>query len=115
MYSLVYRKVSANVTASLPIQLSLLVVVFSLSIWEVESSSPTRAGSIKPKTFKIGSDSSFAKSTTFRSDNHGSFGYDVENGSPVSHIKALSLLKPVSAKHMSKFAALSPVVVTVAR
>jgi hypothetical protein len=32
---------------------------------------------------KIGSDCSFAKSTTFRSDNHGSFGYAIRNGGPV--------------------------------
>jgi hypothetical protein len=30
----------------------------------------------KPKTFKIGSDCSFAKSTAFRSENHRSFRYD---------------------------------------
>jgi hypothetical protein len=41
-------------------------------------------GSVKPKTFKIGSDYSFAKSAAFRSENHGSFGYDLKNGGPVS-------------------------------
>jgi hypothetical protein len=35
-----------------------LVVVLLLSIWEVMSSSPARAGCIKPKTFEIGSDCS---------------------------------------------------------
>jgi hypothetical protein len=34
--------------------------------------------------FKISIDYSFAKSTAFRSENHGSFGYDLENGDPVS-------------------------------
>jgi hypothetical protein len=33
-----------------------LVVVLSFNIWEIVSSSPTRAGSVKPKTFEIGSD-----------------------------------------------------------
>jgi hypothetical protein len=68
---------------------------------------------------KIGSDCSFAKSTAFISDNHGSFGYAIENGDPVSqqvwHIKELSLLKAVSAKYRSKFAALSPVMMATAR
>jgi hypothetical protein len=68
--------------------------------------------------FKIGSDCSFAKSTAFRSENHGSFGYDLKNGGPVSqqvwHVKEPSLLKAVRAKRRSKFAALSPVMVTVA-
>jgi hypothetical protein len=61
-----------------------LVVVLSLSKREVVSSNPARTGCVKPKTFKIGSDCSFAKSTAFRSENHGSFGYDLENGGPVS-------------------------------
>jgi hypothetical protein len=39
---------------------------------------------VKSKTFKIGSDCSFVKSTEFRSENHGSFGYDLEYGGPVS-------------------------------
>jgi hypothetical protein len=43
-----------------------LVVVLSLSKREVVSSSPTQAGRFEPKTFKIGSDCSFAKSTAFR-------------------------------------------------
>jgi hypothetical protein len=68
-----------------------LVVVLSLSIREVVSSSPVRAGRVKPKTFNIGSDCFFAKSTAFRSENHGSFGYDLKNGGPVSqyvwHVK----------------------------
>jgi hypothetical protein len=42
-----------------------LVIVLSLSIRKVVSSSPARAGRVKPKTFKIGSDCSFAKSTPF--------------------------------------------------
>jgi hypothetical protein len=33
----------------------------------------------------VGSDCSFAKSTAFRSENHGSVGYDLKNGGPVSH------------------------------
>jgi hypothetical protein len=61
-----------------------LVVVVSFSIQEVVSSSPARAGRVKPKMFKVGSDCSFAKSTAFRSENHGSFGYDFKNGGPVS-------------------------------
>jgi hypothetical protein len=48
-----------------------LVVVLSLSIQEVMSLSPTRAGHIKPKTFKIGSDCSFSKSIAFRSESQG--------------------------------------------
>jgi hypothetical protein len=53
-----------------------LVVVLSLSKREFVSSSPARwlidlgfyarTGRVKPKTFKIGSDCSFAKSTAFR-------------------------------------------------
>jgi hypothetical protein len=42
------------------------------------------AGRVKPQTFKIGSDCSFVKRTVFRSENHGSFGYDFKNGGPVS-------------------------------
>jgi hypothetical protein len=61
-----------------------LVVVFTLSKREVVSSSPARAGRVKSKTFKIGSDCSFAKCTAFRSETHGSFGYDFKNGGPVS-------------------------------
>jgi hypothetical protein len=38
-----------------------LVVVLSLSKRKVVSSSPARTGRAKPKTFKIGSDYSFAK------------------------------------------------------
>jgi hypothetical protein len=63
---------------------SSLVVVLWLSIWEVVSSSPARAGRVKPKAYKIGSDCSFAKSTALRSENTGSFGYDLKNGGPVS-------------------------------
>jgi hypothetical protein len=44
----------------------ILVVVLSLSKRKVVSSSPARAGRVKPKTFKIGSDCFFAKSTAFR-------------------------------------------------
>jgi hypothetical protein len=61
-----------------------LVVVLSLSKREVVSSSPTRASRVKPKSFRIGSDCSFAKSSAFRSENHGSFGYDLKNGGPMS-------------------------------
>jgi hypothetical protein len=43
-----------------------LVVVLSLSKQKVVSSSPARVGRVKPKTFKIGSDCSFAKSMTFK-------------------------------------------------
>jgi hypothetical protein len=68
---------------------------------EVGSSSPARAGRVIPKTFNIRSDCSFAKSTAFRSENHGSFGYDLKNGGSVSqyvwHVKEPSLLKAVSA------------------
>jgi hypothetical protein len=60
-----------------------LVVVLSLSKREVVSSSSARAGCVKPKTIKIGSDCSFAKSTAVKNENHGSFGYDLENGGPV--------------------------------
>jgi hypothetical protein len=35
------------------------------------------------KTFKIGSDCSFAKSTAFRSENNESFRYDLKNRGPV--------------------------------
>jgi hypothetical protein len=69
--------------------------------------------------FRIGSDCAFAKSTAFRSENYRSFGYDFDNGGPVSqkvwHVKEPSLLKAVSANRRSKFAALSPVMVTVGR
>jgi hypothetical protein len=61
-----------------------LVVVLSPSTREVVSLSPARVGHIKPKTFKIGSDCSFTKSTAFRCENHGSFGYDLKNGGRVS-------------------------------
>jgi hypothetical protein len=61
-----------------------LVVVLSLSKREAVSSSPARISRVKPKTFNIGSDCSFAKSTVFRSENHRSFGYDLKNGGPVS-------------------------------
>jgi hypothetical protein len=68
-----------------------LVVVLSLRIQEVVSTSPARADRVKLKTFKIGTDCSFANSTAFRSENHGSFGYDLKNGGPVSqgvwHVK----------------------------
>jgi hypothetical protein len=57
-----------------------LVVVLSLSKWKVVSSSPARACRVNLKTFKIGSDCSFAKSTAFRSENHRSFRYDLKNG-----------------------------------
>jgi hypothetical protein len=60
------------------------VEVLSFSIQEVVSSSPARAGRVKPKTFRIGSDYFFAKSTAFRSKNYGFFGYDLKNGGPVS-------------------------------
>jgi hypothetical protein len=43
--------------------MSTTVVLSLLSTQEVMSSSPTRAGHIKQKTFEIGSDCSFAKST----------------------------------------------------
>jgi hypothetical protein len=81
-------------------------------------SSPTSADCIKPKTFEIGSDCSFAKTMAFRSENYGSFEYDLKNGGPLSqyvwHVTEPSMLKAVSDKHRSKFAALSPVMVTVA-
>ena len=51
---------------------------------EVVSLSPARAGCVKHKTVKIGSDCFFARSTAFRRYNHGSFGYDLKNGGPVS-------------------------------
>jgi hypothetical protein len=74
-------------------------VVVSFSTREVVSSSHARTGRVKPKTFKVGSECSFVLSTAFRSENHGSLRYG----------KELSLLKAVSAKHRSKFIALSPV------
>jgi hypothetical protein len=63
---------------------SLVVDVLSLSIREIVSSRPARASRVKPKTSKIGSDCSFAKSTAFKRENHGSLGYDLKNGGPVS-------------------------------
>jgi hypothetical protein len=48
------------------------------------SSSPFRAGHVKPKTFNIGSDCSFAKNPVLRSENHGVFGHDFKEGGPVS-------------------------------
>jgi hypothetical protein len=51
-------------TYILPVAVALSIVL-SLSIREVVSSSPARAGRVKPKTFKIGSDCSFAKSKAF--------------------------------------------------
>jgi hypothetical protein len=62
-----------------------LVVVLSLSKRKVVSSSPARVGRVKLKTYKIGSDCSFDKSTTFKSENQGSFVYDLINGGPVSY------------------------------
>jgi hypothetical protein len=95
------------------------VVVLSLRIREVLSSSPARAGRVKPKTFKIGRDCSFAKSTAFRSENHESFRYDFKNGGLVTqqvlHVKEPSLLKAASAQQRYKFAALSPIMMTDAR
>jgi hypothetical protein len=61
-----------------------LVVLLSHSNLEFVSSSPARTGGVKPKPFKIGSDCSIPKSTAFRIENHGSFGYDLRNGGPVS-------------------------------
>jgi hypothetical protein len=61
-----------------------LVVVFSISMREVVSSSRARAGRVKPKTFKIGSEYSLAKITAFKSENHGSFGYDLKRKSRVA-------------------------------
>jgi hypothetical protein len=77
------------------------VVVLSFNIREVVSASTARAGHVKPKTiFKIGSDCSFAKSSAFRSENHGSFGYDLKNVAVgVAHLKEPSLLKTARAKH----------------
>jgi hypothetical protein len=72
-----------------------LVVVLSLSIREVVRSSPARAGRVKRKTPKIGSDCSFATSTTFRSENHESFGHDLKHGVGVACKR--TLLKAVSA------------------
>jgi hypothetical protein len=63
---------------------SSLVVVLSLSIREVVSSSHARAGRVKPKTFKICSNCSFAKSTAFRSENHGSFRWNDKNNEQYS-------------------------------
>jgi hypothetical protein len=85
-----------------------LVVVLSPSIWEAMGLSPARDTCwVKPKTFKIDSDCSFAKSTAFRSENHRSFGHDLKNAGPVSqytwHVKEPSPLKAVNAKHRSKF------------
>jgi hypothetical protein len=52
-------------------------------------------------------------SSAFRSENNGSFGYDLKSGGFVSQqlwlVKELSLLKVINAKHMSKFAVLSPI------
>jgi hypothetical protein len=94
----------------------LVEVALSLSIRDVVSLSPARAGCVKPKTlFKIGCDCSFAK----RSEYHGVFLYDLKNGGPMSqqvwHVQEPSLLKAIRVKHRSKFAALSSVMVTVAR
>jgi hypothetical protein len=61
-----------------------VVAVLLLSIREAGSSSPARAGRVKPKTFNIVSDCSFAKSTALRSENQRSFGYDLKNGAPMS-------------------------------
>jgi hypothetical protein len=47
-----------------------LVEVISLKIREVVSLSPASADRVKSKTFKIGRDCSFAKSTEFRNENH---------------------------------------------
>jgi hypothetical protein len=96
-----------------------LVVVLLLSIRKIVRSSPAWAGCVKPKTFKIGSDCSFAKIMAFRSENHGTFGYDLKNGGPVSqwvwHVEEPSLLKTASAKHRSKFTALPLAMVPAAR
>jgi hypothetical protein len=59
-------------------------LVLSLIKRKVVSWSPTRAGRVKRKSFNVGSDCSFANSTTFRSENHGSFGYDLKKAGPVS-------------------------------
>jgi hypothetical protein len=59
------------------------MIVLSLSTREVMSSNPAHAGCIKPKTFKIGSDCSFAKSMAFRSEKFTGLGNDLRNGGPV--------------------------------
>jgi hypothetical protein len=94
-----------------PVHIS-LVVVLSLRTREVINLSPAWTG--RAKTFKIDSDFSFAKSTAFRSENHRSFRYHLQNGGPVSqsvwHVKETSLLKTVNGKNRSK-----SVMLTVAR
>ena len=44
-----------------------------------------------------GSDCSFAKCSALRSGNHGSFGYDLKNGGPVSR-QALARKRTLTAK-----------------
>jgi hypothetical protein len=61
-----------------------LAVEPSLSTQEVVSWSPAPADRFKPKASKISCDCSFAKSMTFRCENHGSFGYILKNGGSVS-------------------------------
>jgi hypothetical protein len=83
------------------------------------SSRSARVGLVKPKTIRKDSDCSFAMSVASRSEDHGSFKHDPKRGGPVPqqvwHVKEPLLLKAVSAKHRSKFADLSPVMVTAAR
>jgi hypothetical protein len=61
----------------------------------------------------------FAKSATYRSENHGCFGYNLKIRGSVSqqvwHVKEPSLFKAISAMQRSKFAVLSPVMLTAAR
>jgi hypothetical protein len=56
------------------------------------------------------------KSTAFRSENYGSFRYDLKNGGPISqqvwHVKEPSLQKAIGAENRYEFAALSPVKAT---
>jgi hypothetical protein len=61
--------------------------------------SPTRAGRVKPKTFKIDTDCSFAKSTAFRSENQSDMTLQTEVCVAVGVARIRSLTgKAVTAK-----------------
>jgi hypothetical protein len=59
-----------------------LVVALSLRIREEMSSSLALACRVNSKNIDIGSDCSFAKSTTYKSESHRSFGYGLKTEAP---------------------------------
>jgi hypothetical protein len=98
-----------------------LVVVLLLSNRKVVSPSPARAGRVKPKTFKIGKwlllrqEHVIPKWEWSRVFRIWSFKRRSRVAVGVERERTLTAKSRTSAKHRSKFAALSPVMVTVAR